>query len=88
MFRLEIRTAGAAFEELHELQGYGEAGHIPEGDVELREWAGLPEHPADEPHAIDCDMDEDCTCDFASSASRQHYIDTGRYLRKGEAIES
>lgn len=26
--------------------------------------------------------------DTESSASRQHYIDTGRYLRKGEAIES
>lgn len=26
--------------------------------------------------------------DLASSASRQHYIDTGEYLRKGEALES
>jgi hypothetical protein len=26
--------------------------------------------------------------DFESSASRQHYIDTGEYLRPGEAIES
>jgi hypothetical protein len=26
--------------------------------------------------------------DTASSASRQHFIDTGRYLRPGEAIES
>lgn len=25
--------------------------------------------------------------DTESSASRQHYIDTGRYLRPGEAIE-
>ena len=26
--------------------------------------------------------------DTESSASRQHYIDTGRYLRPGEAIEA
>ncbi|MEU2969018.1 hypothetical protein ABZ687_29075 [Streptomyces ardesiacus] len=26
--------------------------------------------------------------DFESSASRQHYIDTGRYLRKGEAEQA
>jgi hypothetical protein len=26
--------------------------------------------------------------DFESSASRQHYIDTGEYLRPGEAIEA
>jgi hypothetical protein len=86
--RAIIRAENISYGELHELQGYGEAGHIPESDVELREWAGLPEHPADKPHAIDCDMGEDCLCDFASSASRQHYIDTGRYLRQGEALES
>jgi hypothetical protein len=26
--------------------------------------------------------------DYTSSASRQHYIDTGRYLRRGEADEA
>lgn len=31
---------------------------------------------------------EDPDLDTASSASRQHWIDTGRYLRKGEALET
>lgn len=31
--------------ELGELQGFGEAGLIPEWDVQLREAAGLPEFP-------------------------------------------
>ena len=31
--------------ELVDLQGYGEAGLIPESDLELREAAGLPEFP-------------------------------------------
>jgi hypothetical protein len=33
--------------ELAELQGFGEAGLIPEWDAQLREAAGLPEYPDD-----------------------------------------
>jgi hypothetical protein len=43
--RAAIRAENISYGEIAELQGYGEAGHIPEGDVELREWAGLPEFP-------------------------------------------
>lgn len=31
--------------ELYELQTLGESGFIPEHDILLREWAGLPEFP-------------------------------------------
>jgi hypothetical protein len=46
--RAAIRAENISYGEIAELQGYGEDGHIPEGDVELREWAGLPEHPEDD----------------------------------------
>jgi hypothetical protein len=56
--RAAIHAENISYGELHELQGYGEQGHIPEGDVELREWAGLPEFPDDPlagPWTIDAD---------------------------------
>ena len=43
--RAAIRAESISCGELHELQGLGEDGHIPADDVELREWAGLPEFP-------------------------------------------
>jgi hypothetical protein len=43
--RGEIRAEAISYGELHELQGYGEAGLIPAGDVEMLEWAGVPEFP-------------------------------------------
>ena len=43
--RGELRGERISYGELHELQGYGETGHIPADDVELREAAGLPEFP-------------------------------------------
>lgn len=45
--RTELRAERISYGELIELQGLGEAGMIPEGDVELREAAGLPEFPED-----------------------------------------
>lgn len=39
--RGEIRAERISWGELHELQGLAE--HIDRGDVELLEWAGVPE---------------------------------------------
>lgn len=44
--RVEIRAERISYGELAELQSL--SGHIAEGDVELLEWAGVPEHPEDE----------------------------------------
>ena len=41
--RQQIENECISWGELIELQGLGEDGLIPEGDVLLREWAGLPE---------------------------------------------
>lgn len=46
--RGEIEAGGVSLSEIVELQGYGEAGLIPEGDVLLLEWAGVPEFPEEE----------------------------------------
>ena len=45
--RAQIEEESISWGEIHELQGYGEDGLIPEGDVVLREWAGVPEHEED-----------------------------------------
>jgi hypothetical protein len=42
--RDEIRGEQISYGEIAELQDYGARGLIPADDVELREWAGLPEH--------------------------------------------
>lgn len=47
--RGEIRAERISMGELIELQGLAE--HIEPGDVELLEWAGVPEFPDDGPHA-------------------------------------
>jgi hypothetical protein len=44
--RGEIRAERISMGELHELQGMTE--HIEPGDVELLEWAGVPEHDEEE----------------------------------------
>ena len=43
--RGEIRAERISYAEIAELQSL--VGHIDEGDVELLEWAGVPEHPAE-----------------------------------------
>lgn len=43
--RGEIHAERISWGELHELQGLAE--HIDPGDVELLEWAGVPEFPED-----------------------------------------
>jgi hypothetical protein len=40
--RSQIRAERISYSELIELQGL--ADQIPADDVELREWAGIPEH--------------------------------------------
>lgn len=40
--RQQIRNECISYGEIAELQSLAHA--IPDGDVELREWAGLPEH--------------------------------------------
>jgi len=42
--RGEIEAECISYEEIAELQQLGEQNQIPEDDVVLREWAGLPEH--------------------------------------------
>ena len=44
--RREIRAERISYGELAELQGLAE--HIDPGDVELLEWAGVPEFPEEE----------------------------------------
>lgn len=46
--RGEIAAERISYGELSELQDYGARGLIDESDVELREWAGLPEFPDEE----------------------------------------
>ena len=46
--RAAIRAESISYGELAELQSMGGEGLIPRGDAELREWAGLPEHPDDD----------------------------------------
>ncbi len=46
--RGQIEAETISYGELIELQGLGEEGLIPEGDVLLRQWAGLPEFPEDD----------------------------------------
>jgi hypothetical protein len=46
--RTELRNGDLSYEEVAELQQLGDAGEIPEDDVELREAAGLPEQPYDQ----------------------------------------
>jgi len=41
--RGEIEAERISMGELIELQGYGEERVIPEGDIVLLEWAGVPE---------------------------------------------
>jgi hypothetical protein len=53
--RGEIEAERISTGELIELQGYGEAGLIDPGDVQLREWAGLPEFPEDPTHCNNCE---------------------------------
>jgi hypothetical protein len=47
--RGEIRAERISYGEIAELQGLAE--HIEPGDVELLEWAGMPEFPDDESEA-------------------------------------
>lgn len=42
--REQIEEESISWGELHELQAMGDQGLIPEDDLLLREWAGLPEH--------------------------------------------
>jgi hypothetical protein len=44
--RTEIRAERISYGEIAELQGLAE--HIDPSDVELLEWAGVPEFPEDE----------------------------------------
>jgi hypothetical protein len=44
--RSEIRAERISWDELYELQSL--ADHIDPGDVELLEWAGVPEFPEEE----------------------------------------
>jgi hypothetical protein len=46
--RTQIRAESISYGELSELQGL--ADRIESGDVELLEWAGVPEYPEDAPH--------------------------------------
>lgn len=43
--RGEIEAERISMMELLELQGYGEAGLIPDNDILLLQWAGVPEFP-------------------------------------------
>lgn len=43
--RSQIRDECISYGELHELQGLAETGYIDPDDVELLEWAGVPEFP-------------------------------------------
>jgi len=54
--RIEIREERISYGELFELQGLAE--HIEEGDVELLQWAGVPEFPEDKWKCTDPDMNQ------------------------------
>ena len=46
--RGEIKAERISYGEIEELQNLGTQGLIPESDVVLREWAGLPEFADDD----------------------------------------
>lgn len=46
--RVQIENECISYGELAELQDLGEQGLIPDHEIELRQWAGLPEFPEDE----------------------------------------
>jgi hypothetical protein len=46
--REQIENESISYFEIAELQALGDEGLIPEEDLELRQWAGLPEFPEDE----------------------------------------
>jgi hypothetical protein len=48
--RGQIQAEKISYGEIAELQGL--AGHIDAGDVELLEWAGVPEFPEDTPEDL------------------------------------
>ncbi len=48
----EIVAERISMTELIELQGYGEDGLIPDHELELRQWAGVPEFPEEKPPTI------------------------------------
>ncbi len=65
----------------------------PENDGDFGRWAVVVEATSpDEAETMAITSIEaqeyGVNLDMESSASRQHYIDTGRYLRKGEAIQA
>ncbi len=51
--RKVIESETISYGELIELQGLGEDGLIPEGDVLLLQWAGVPEFPEDDESPAD-----------------------------------
>lgn len=54
--RGEIRAERISYGELAELQGL--APHIDPGDVELLEWAGVPEFPDDDKEMVRIEIPE------------------------------
>lgn len=53
--RGEIRAERIGWGEIAELQGLAE--HIPAGDVELLEWAGVPEHEEEKNYTVEIRVD-------------------------------
>lgn len=46
--REQIENECISYFELAELQTLGDEGLIPDHELELRQWAGIPEFPEDE----------------------------------------
>ncbi len=72
--RGEIDAERISWGELSELQLL--ASHIDEGDVQLLEWAGVPEFPDDEPTVEQMEA-------FADPERRPRPVDTDRALDGG-----
>lgn len=73
--RKVIRAERISYGELAELQGMAE--HIEPGDVELLEWAGVPEFPEDEPAELGrVELDRKCSkCGHQPKNARKLFLD-------------
>ena len=80
--RGQIEAESISWHELAELQGLGAEGLIPEDELTLREWAGLPEFDDAEDRGIDFGDHGDCSLDNRATADGWLYCnDHQRYIR-------
>ncbi len=72
--RGEISAERISYGDLAELQGYGAEGLIPEDDVQLREWAGVPEFPEMHEYMVTLKFGTEATSPAAAADEFWDYV--------------